>query len=65
MSKVANNIDAHRAFWANVAKENGWYREPFYVQVWQREDGTITDSIYLPEDATMDFIAEDLDEDND
>jgi hypothetical protein len=65
MSKVANNIDAHRAFWANVAKENGWYREPFYVQVWQRPDGTITDSIYLPEDATMDFIAEDLDEDND
>lgn len=26
-------IEEHRQFWADVAKENGWYTEPFYVQV--------------------------------
>lgn len=61
--KVANNIEAHREFWANVAKENGWYREPLFIQVWTNKDGLITDSIYLPDDATMDFFADDLDED--
>lgn len=43
--KVANDIEAHRSFWANVARENGWYKEPFYVQVWRDLDGTITDSV--------------------
>lgn len=36
-------IEEHRQFWANVAKENGWYTEPFYVQVWIDPD---TDEIY-------------------
>jgi hypothetical protein len=64
-TKIANNIEAHREFWKNVAKENGWYREPFYIQVWTNKDGLITDSIYLPKDATMDFYAEDLEENED
>lgn len=64
-TEIANNIEAHREFWANVAKQNGWYREPLYIQVWTNKDGQITDSIYLPDDATMDFYAEDLDEDED
>jgi hypothetical protein len=45
MTKIANDINAHRAFWANIARENGWYKEPFYVQVWQDMDGVITDSV--------------------
>jgi hypothetical protein len=44
-TKIANTVEAHRAFWAHVARENGWYEEPFYVQVWRDMDGTITDSV--------------------
>ena len=64
-TEIANNIEAHREFWANVAKENGWYREPLFIQVWTNKNGLITDSIYLDESATMDFYAEDLEEDED
>ena len=45
MAQIGNDIEWHRAFWANVARENGWYREPFYVQVWRDRDGLITDSV--------------------
>jgi hypothetical protein len=30
---VSQNLEEHRELWANVAKKNGWYTEPFYVQV--------------------------------
>ena len=45
MTKIANDIEAHRAFWAHVAREHDWYQEPFFVQVWRDMDGTITDSV--------------------
>lgn len=45
MKKEIKNIEDARAFWANVAKENDWYNEPFFVQVWLNEDGTIRDSV--------------------
>ena len=28
------DIEIMRVFWSKVAKKNGWYVEPFYVQVW-------------------------------
>ena len=35
-----------RAFWANVAKENGWYSEPFHVQVFiDPKSGELYDSV--------------------
>ena len=37
------NIEPHREFWAKVARENDWYTEPFYVQVWVDPN---TDEIY-------------------
>lgn len=27
------NLEPHRERWAEVAKANGWYVEPFFVQV--------------------------------
>ena len=27
-------IEEKRRFWSNIAKEYGWYKKPFYVQVW-------------------------------
>jgi len=41
----ALSLERHREIWAGVAKENGWYVEPFYVQVWQNEAGEIWNSV--------------------
>jgi hypothetical protein len=38
-------IEDARKFWAKVARENGWYAEPFYVQVWTDTAGNIIDSV--------------------
>lgn len=45
-----------RAIWADVAKKNDWYTEPFYVQVWIDPD---TERIYdsvSHKDMTEDII---------
>jgi len=42
---MSKDIESHRAKWAGVARANGWYSEPFYVQVWVNESGEITDSV--------------------
>lgn len=57
MSAADMTIEEHRKFWAKVAKENGWYKEPFYVQVWVDENGTITDSV-SHRGMTDDIVAE-------
>ena len=38
-------IEECRELWAKVARENGWYKEPFFVQVWYNAEGKITDSV--------------------
>lgn len=45
MKVSQTEIEKHRAFWADVAKKNNWYTEPFYVQVWIDENGDINDSV--------------------
>lgn len=45
MSASSLTIEQCRQFWAKIAKENGWYKEPFFVQVWVDDDGNITDSV--------------------
>lgn len=45
MSASSLTIEQCRQFWAKVAKENGWYKEPFFVQVWVDGNGDITDSV--------------------
>ncbi len=40
-----DRIETARTFWANIAKQNGWYTEPFYVQVWLDKDGNVADSV--------------------
>jgi len=45
MSVSQTEIEKHRTFWADVAKKNNWYTEPFYVQVWIDEDDNISDSV--------------------
>ena len=42
---MPKTIEEHRAFWAEIAKENGWYVSPFFIQVWKNKDGSIRDSV--------------------
>jgi hypothetical protein len=43
--RAVNAIESKRDFWAKIAKENGWYVEPFHVQVWVNGEGEIVDSV--------------------
>jgi len=39
------DIEMARKKWAKIARANGWYSEPFYVQIWVDSEGKITDSV--------------------
>jgi hypothetical protein len=40
------DIEKHRALWADVAKKNDWYAEPFFVQLFiDPETGEVYDSV--------------------
>ena len=45
MKEDTKTIEDHRAIWARIAKEHGWYVEPFYIQVFQNDAGKIWDSV--------------------
>jgi len=45
MNVSQSEIEKHRAFWAKIAKANGWYIDPFHIQVWADKDGNVTDSV--------------------
>ncbi len=38
-------IEEKRATWSTVAKQYGWYKDPFFVQIWINEDSIIEDSV--------------------
>ncbi len=39
------NIEKQRKIWAAIAKENNWYKEPFFVQIFVDNNNKITDSV--------------------
>ena len=43
--ETREQIEHNRELWAAIAKDHGWYTEPFYVQVWVNEYGNISDSV--------------------
>lgn len=46
MKMQIEEIESHRGFWSTLAKKNGWYAEPFGIQVWVDETtGQVTDSL--------------------
>lgn len=55
----AKTIEDARESWARTAKEHGWYTEPFYVQIWQNEEGEITDSVSFG-GMTQDIIVQEV-----
>lgn len=43
---IKQDIEKHRLKWAKIAKAYGWYKEPFFIQVWLDIDNTtILDSV--------------------
>ena len=50
--KQNETIEKARILWTDIAKKSGWYKEPFYVQVWIHEDGSIDTIIRLIPKAT-------------
>ena len=42
---LSTKVEKARDFWSKVAKDNGWYVEPFYVQVWMDKDEEVLDSV--------------------
>lgn len=52
---IKPKVEEARSFWSKVAKDNGWYVEPFYVQVWIDKDGKVLDSV-SHRDMTRDYI---------
>ena len=61
MSASSLTIEQCRQFWAKIAKENGWYKEPFFVQVWLDADGNVTDSV-SHQGLTQDHVLNEEDE---
>ncbi len=59
---IEEKIEAMRTIWANFAKKNGWYYEPFFVQVWFDPDGGVVDSVSF-RGMKEDIIIEDYVED--
>lgn len=45
MKVLQVEIEKHRVFWTKIAKANGWYTDPFHIQVWVDKDGKVTDSV--------------------
>jgi hypothetical protein len=42
---LKSKVEKARDFWSKVAKDNGWYVEPFYVLVWMDKDEEVLDSV--------------------
>jgi hypothetical protein len=51
-----SDIELHRNSWKKVAQQNDWYKEPFYVQIWLKDDGRIDDSVSVRDVLTQDYI---------
>ena len=65
MTRKEKSIEEARAKWAGIAKENGWYSEPFFIQVWLGPDGTVYDAVSstnLTQDITLYISQEEIDE---
>ena len=43
--KQLETLEDDRCICKTVAKNHGWYKEPFYVQAWIDKDGTLDDCV--------------------
>ncbi len=59
-----SEIELHRKHWEKIAKERNWYKEPFYVQIWVKNNGTIDDSVSMRDIMTNDIFIPNKDNTN-
>ena len=43
--KQLETLEEARGFWSKIAKKHDWYKEPFYVQAWIHNDGSLDDCV--------------------
>ena len=43
--KQLKTLEEAKSLWIEISKKHGWYKEPFYVQAWIDEDGTLDDCV--------------------
>ena len=43
--KQLETLEEGRKSWSKIAKKAGWYKEPFYVQLWVHENGDMDDCV--------------------
>ena len=61
--KQLETLEEARQFWSKIAKQHGWYKKPFYVQAWIRENGELDDCVSfqgLDQDIILPARIEDL-----
>ena len=61
--KQLETLEEAREFWSKIAKQHGWYKAPFYVQAWIRENGELDDCVSfqgLDQDIILPARIEDL-----
>lgn len=59
MKKVSKkSFEKYRKSWAKLAKENDWYSEPFFIQVWINSSGKITNAVSF-RDIKQDWVCDD------
>ena len=61
--KQLETLEEARKFWTKIAKQHDWYKEPFYVQAWIRENGELDDCVSfqgLDQDIILPARIEDL-----
>ena len=63
--KQLETLEDARKVWTKIAKHAGWYKEPFYVQAWINEDGSLDDAVsFKGLDQDIILPARQIDEEN-
>ena len=61
MNVGKEDFEHHKNGWGEIAKKNGWYYEPFYIQVWVNPKGEITNSVSV-QGLTKDYVLHEYDD---
>ena len=51
-----SDIELHRSSWKKVAEQHNWYKEPFYIQIWLKDNGRIDNSVSMRDIMKQDII---------
>lgn len=55
---VLAKIEVHREAWIKVAKDCGWFKEPFFLQIWLNKAGDDVEDTVSFDGLSKDIIIE-------